>query len=87
MVRSGRQRQTFAMPVSLQVALGRAVKEHRRKAELSQDNLAAEAKVHRTYVPQLESGRINCTIRNLEKIAQALGLTAGELLSEAEKHR
>jgi transcriptional regulator with XRE-family HTH domain len=75
------------MPTSLQVALGRTVKALRNKAGQSQDALAAAAKVHRTYIPQLESGRINVTIRSLEKVAHALGLTAGELLIAAEKER
>lgn len=73
------------MPTTLPAALGKAVKEFRKKAELSQDALAAAAKVHRTYIPQLEAGRINITILSLEKIARALGLTAGELLTAAEK--
>ena len=75
------------MATSLQLALGRTIKALRNRAGLSQDALAAAAKVHRTYIPQLESGRINPTVRSLEKVASPLGLSAGELLLEAEKGR
>lgn len=71
----------------LPIALGLAIKRLRREAGCSQDALAAAAGVHRTYIPQVETGSRNITIVSLEKIAHALKLTAGELLMEAEKER
>jgi transcriptional regulator with XRE-family HTH domain len=72
----------------LPIALGLAIKRLRQKAGYSsQDALAAAAGVHRTYIPQVEKGSRNITIVSLEKIARALKLTAGELLTEAEKER
>jgi transcriptional regulator with XRE-family HTH domain len=72
----------------LPIALGLAIKRLRQKAGYSsQDALAAAAGVHRTYIPQVEKGSRNITIVSLEKLARALKLTAGELLTEAEKER
>lgn len=47
----------------------------------SQEDLAYEAKVHRTFVTQVERRQRNITIDNLEKLARALGVTASELLA------
>ncbi|WP_461458227.1 helix-turn-helix domain-containing protein [Parasphingorhabdus sp.] len=42
--------------------------------------LAFEAGIHRTYISDLERGARNPTIRLVEKLAQALEVSAGELL-------
>lgn len=47
----------------------------------SQEDLAYEAQVHRTFVTQVERRQRNITIDNLEKLARALGVSASELLA------
>lgn len=44
-------------------------------------------KLHRTYLGAVERGETNISLDNLERIAKALDLTAGQLLLEAEKER
>ncbi|MET0183649.1 MAG: helix-turn-helix transcriptional regulator [Caulobacterales bacterium] len=46
----------------------------------SQEELADEAGLHRTYVSGVERGVRNPTIEVLERFADALGVTASELL-------
>jgi transcriptional regulator with XRE-family HTH domain len=46
----------------------------------SQEELADQSGLHRTYVSQIERGRKNATITVVEKLAVALGVTAGALL-------
>ncbi len=61
------------------VIFGNRVKEERLKNSLSQEELAAKAGVHRTYIGMIERGEKNITLGNIEKIAGALGLTISEL--------
>lgn len=52
----------------------------RLELQLSQEELAERAGVHRTYVGMLERGEKNVTIYNIERIAEALGLEPYQLL-------
>lgn len=58
---------------------GQKVRNERQKQSLSQEELAAKAGVHRTYIGMIERGEKNITLTNIEKIAKALGLTMSEL--------
>jgi len=60
--------------------VGKNVKGYREKLGLSQEALADVAGVHRTYINQVEQGRINISIVNLFKIAKALKIEANVLL-------
>ena len=53
----------------------------RHERELSQEAFADEAGIHRTYVSDLERAARNPTIRVVETLANALGVTVSELLS------
>ena len=56
------------------VKFGKKVKEQRLKMGLSQEKLAARAKVHRTYIGMIERAEKNITLENIEKIVKALGM-------------
>lgn len=71
----------------IQTKLGRAVRRLRSRAEYSQESFAAAAGIHRTYMGLVERGRVAATIVTIEKISTALGITASELLAEAERER
>ena len=53
----------------------------RAKAGLSQEELASRAGLHRTYVGAVERGERNISLRNIEGLANALGVEPNELLS------
>jgi len=59
--------------------LGSKIAEIRRKKGLSQEDLAGEAEIDRSYLSELENGLKNPSLLVLEKIAQALGLKLQEL--------
>ena len=44
----------------------------RKELGYSQEKLALEAGLDRTYIPKVEKGKINITINSLEKVAKAL---------------
>ena len=59
---------------------GKKVRELRLKKNLSQEKLAAEAGLDRTYVGGVERGERNIALVNICKIAAALGVRPSELL-------
>lgn len=69
---------------SFEAVLGCVIAERRRGAGLSQEALAFRCKLHPTYISQLERGLKSPTVRALRAIADAVGMTASELLKAAE---
>lgn len=60
------------------------VRSRRLELDLSQEELAERAGVHRTYVGMLERCEKNVTIYNIWRIACALDVKASELLIEKQ---
>ncbi|MEZ5537692.1 MAG: helix-turn-helix transcriptional regulator [Thiolinea sp.] len=58
----------------------RNLKEIRAKANLSQEELADLAGLHRTYVGSVERGERNISIDNMERLASALAVDIKDLL-------
>ncbi|HEY2066977.1 MAG TPA: helix-turn-helix transcriptional regulator [Gemmatimonadaceae bacterium] len=73
--------------ITIQEKLGRAIRRLRAEADYSQESFAAAAGVHRTYMGLVERGRVAATIITIQKISAALGITASQLLAEAERER
>ena len=61
----------------------------RHEKGLSQDDLAYEAEVSRSYLSQLEKGAFYASLKIIGKLAEALGIESDELLKRgaAEKRR
>lgn len=64
-----------------------AVRKARKGLGLSQEGLALEAGLDRTYVSQVERGTRNCTIVVLARLAIALQTTPDQLLVPRKKNR
>ncbi|MBC1239997.1 helix-turn-helix domain-containing protein [Nostoc sp. 2RC] len=60
---------------------GKAVRKRRREMDLSQEDLAERAELHRTYVSTLERGLVNPTLETIEKVAAALEISISDLLT------
>ena len=67
-------------PPDILVRLGRAVRARRLELGLSQEDLAAESGLDRTYISGIERGQRNVALRNTERLAQALRLSLSELM-------
>ena len=52
--------------------------------EMTQERLAERAELHPNYISSVERGERNISIRNIERIAKALGVTMAELVSQPE---
>lgn len=59
---------------------GKRVRKFRLEKDLSQEELAHEADSNRTYISDVERGTRNPSIVVVERIAQALDKSIGELL-------
>jgi len=58
--------------MSIKVKVGQRIKELRNQIGISQEALANKAEIDRTYVTDVENGRRNISIENLEKLVNAL---------------
>lgn len=61
--------------------LGRNVREHRKRRGMSQEQLALDADMKRSYVSDLERGLRNPSVRALGRLAAALGVDPRDLLA------
>ncbi len=61
--------------------LARNMRQLRGELEISQEELAATCGLHRTYIGSVERCERNISIDNIEKIAEALGVSVVQLLS------
>ncbi len=65
------------------IALGAVIREIRLALDLSQEALANEVGIDRSYMGGIERGEHNLALINLIKIANTLNLSATELLKKA----
>jgi transcriptional regulator with XRE-family HTH domain len=66
-------------PDAAVVAFGRRLRVLRESQGLSQERLAHDAGMDRTYVSGIERGVRNPSLRNIAKLAEALGVKIGAL--------
>jgi transcriptional regulator with XRE-family HTH domain len=77
------------MPETIDTGIIQTVAENVRRARkaagLSQEELAIEAQLDRTYISQVERGKRNITVAVLARLARAMRTSAAELVSEPVK--
>lgn len=59
--------------------VGQRIKQNRNKLGLSQEKLALKAEIDRTYLAGVEIGKRNISLKSLEKIVKALGVSFEDL--------
>jgi transcriptional regulator with XRE-family HTH domain len=60
-------------------AVGKRIRELRKRKGWSQERLADESEMHRSYMWGIEQGRRNPSLRHLSRIADALEVGMGTL--------
>ena len=63
---------------------GDAVKSRREELGLTQEELAEQAGIHRTYLSDVERGGRNLSLVNIERLAAALKVALDELFRRVE---
>lgn len=71
------------MEETIEQRVGRTVRTLREEQGLSKVDFCLMAGVSRPYLNQIESGRANITIKQLDRLAKSLGVSASTLLDEA----
>ena len=69
---------------NLLTALSYTVRERREVLRLSQEEVAQRAKLHRTYISDIERGARNLSLKSLVDLARALDLSTSDLITTAE---
>jgi len=59
--------------MDISIKIGNRIRELRKARNLSQESLANIAEVDRTYMTKVETGKMNVTVKILEKIMKGLG--------------
>ena len=72
------------MKTTIEQAFGHEIKKARESLHKSQEVLAFDANVHRTYVSLIERGLKSPTLNVIMKLARALNMRPSELLRRVE---
>ena len=67
-----------------QLLFARNMRRIRLSLEMTQERLAERAELHPNYISSVERAERNISIRNIERIAKALGVTMAEMVSQPE---
>ncbi len=74
------------MQEEIRVAYGKAVRAIRQDKKISQEELGDLCGLHRTYISDIELGKRNVSLENIDKIAHALQVKKSELFVEVEQY-
>ncbi len=72
------------MEERFQTCFGEAIRARREALGVSQEAMAERVGVHRTYMGSVERGERNVSLRNIVRIAQALGVTVSVLMEDTQ---
>jgi len=70
--------------IAIEKRLGMSVKNWRARLKIPQDELARRAGFHRSYISDIERGSRNLSLKSIEKLADALGISVLTLFADLE---
>lgn len=68
-----------------EIAFGEVLRKKRKEAGLSQEKLALDVGLERTFISMMERGQRQPSLTTLLKIAPALGCSAADLVTDVER--
>lgn len=75
------QQLTKFVILEIKTKIGTRIKELREISKMSQKDLAYTSDLDRSYIASVENGQRNISIVNIEKVAQALGVSLKEFFN------
>ncbi len=66
------------------VRYGKVVRRLRLEKNISQEELAELCGLHRTYISDIELGKRNVSLENIERIAASLAISLSAMFKEVE---
>lgn len=73
--------------IAIEKRLGISVKNWRTRLKIPQDDLAKRAGFHRSYISDIERGSRNVSIKSIEKLADALGISVLTLFADLDPNK
>lgn len=70
--------------MDIRIAFGKVLKRVRQEKELSQEKLAFEMEVERSYISKLEIGMYQPRLSTILSVAEVLDIRPGELVDRVE---
>jgi transcriptional regulator with XRE-family HTH domain len=70
-----------------QIEFGDRIRAHRQRLELSQESLAYQSGINRTYIASLEAGQRNPSLDLMARLALALEVDLGNLVAGLQKKK
>lgn len=65
---------------------GQVIRSLRQSRNISQEKLGDLCGLHRTYISDIELGKRNVSLENIERMAIALNVRISDIFMEVEKH-
>lgn len=72
--------------MNLQRKFGLVLKELRLEKGLSQESLANQSDIDRTYISDIEKGERNISLKIIERLSETLQISLSELFKKIEKY-
>jgi len=72
--------------MNLQRKFGLVIKELRLEKELSQESLANQSDIDRTYISDIEKGERNISLKIIERLSETLQISLSELFKKIEEY-
>lgn len=64
----------------LSLSIGQLIRKQRTEHKITQESLALQCGIDRSYMGRIERGEVNLTVEKLYEIASVLGISVKELL-------
>lgn len=74
------------MNTNILSAYGLTIRKIRQSQNISQEGFADLCGLHRTYISDVELGKRNVSLENIEKMADALNIKVSEIFKEVENN-
>ena len=74
------------MNTELLFVFGHTIRDIRLSKQISQEKFADMCGLHRTYVSDIELGKRNVSLENIEKMADALEIKISDLFRKVEEN-
>lgn len=76
---------TFEIKTEMEITekIGKRLRELRITKGLSQEKFSFECSLDRTYVASIERGKRNVSVKNIEKITKALGISLSDFFNSS----
>lgn len=74
------------MQSEILICFGKTIRQLRLERSISQESFADMCGLHRTYISDIELGKRNVSLENIDKMSHALNITLPDLFERVAKN-